>query len=355
MPTTQGPAREAPATAPVADPAAEADADLGSNGEVAVAPPVGGLLGRLLAPLDSWAKASKMAGVPNPERVDWLRVVPFLAMHAGCLAVLWVGASAVAVWTAVGLFYARMFFLTGFYHRYFSHRTFRTSRAGQLALAIAGATAVQRGPLWWAAHHRHHHRHSDEESDVHSPVRHGFWRSHVGWLLTRACFPTQLRQVRDLARYPELVFLDRYDTLIPIALGGALYGAGALLEAVAPSLGTTGWQMFVWGFCISTTALFHAACTINSLSHVFGTRPYATSDSSRNNPLLALLTLGEGWHNNHHHYMHSVRQGFRWWQLDLTYLGLRALAALRLISHLRPVPAAVLADTARGRNVAVGR
>jgi stearoyl-CoA desaturase (delta-9 desaturase) len=231
-----------------------------------------------------------------------------------------------------------MIALTGFYHRYFSHRTFKTSRPVQFAFALAGASAVQRGPLWWAAHHRLHHKHSDEEADVHSPVRHGFWKSHMGWLMTRKCFPTDLDQVRDLARYRELVFLDRFDTLVPLALAGALFGVGELLQAYAPGLGTDGWQMLVWGFFVSTTALFHAACTINSLSHQFGTRPYATGDSSRNNFLLALLTLGEGWHNNHHHYMHSTRQGFRWWQVDVTYYVLRVLSWFRIVWDLRPVP-----------------
>jgi stearoyl-CoA desaturase (delta-9 desaturase) len=306
----------------------------------------------VVAAFDSWSTTSRVLRHPHPERIDWLRVVPFLAMHAGCLAVIWVGASAVAVWTAVALFYVRMFFLTGFYHRYFSHRTFKTSRGGQLAFAIAGMTAVQRGPLWWAAHHRHHHQHSDQPDDVHSPVQHGFWTSHIGWLMTRKCFPTNLDRVRDLARYPELVFLDRFDTLVPILLGASLYGVGALLEAVAPGLGTSGWQMFVWGFCISTTALFHGACTINSLSHRFGSRPYETGDSSRNNPLLALVTLGEGWHNNHHHYMHATRQGFRWWQLDVTYVVLRGLAALRIVSDLRPVPREVLEGSRRSRAAA---
>jgi stearoyl-CoA desaturase (delta-9 desaturase) len=291
---------------------------------------------RVVSWFDSWSRTPEALAHPNPERTDWVRSIPFLVMHLACVAIVWVGWSPVAVGTAVGLYLARMFFLTGFYHRYFSHRTFKTSRAGQFAMALAGATAVQRGPLWWAAHHRHHHQHSDEEEDVHSPVRHGFWRSHMGWLMTRKCFPTELHRVRDLAKYPELVFLDRFDTLVPVALAGLLFGVGALLEAVAPGLGTNGWQMLVWGFFVSTTFLFHAACTINSLSHVFGTRPYDTKDSSRNNPLLALLTLGEGWHNNHHHYPHSTRQGFRWWQVDLTYYALVTLSWLGLVWDLKP-------------------
>jgi stearoyl-CoA desaturase (Delta-9 desaturase) len=260
--------------------------------------------------------------------IDWLRVVPYLALHAGCLGVLWVGASPAAVWLAFALYSVRMFAITGFYHRYFSHRAFRTSRAAQFAFALLAATAAQRGPLWWASHHRHHHAHSDGPDDAHSAARHGFLRSHIGWFLSRENFAARAALVPDLARYPELRFLDRYDSLAPIALGAALYAAG-------------GAEFLVWGLCISTVALHHATFTINSLAHRFGSRRYATSDDSRNNPWLALLTFGEGWHNNHHHFPGSARQGFYWWEIDLTWYGLRGLAALGIVRDLRPVPTRV--------------
>jgi stearoyl-CoA desaturase (delta-9 desaturase) len=241
-----------------------------------------------------------------------------------------------------------MFAITGFYHRYFSHRAFKTSRAGQLVFALLGAAAVQRGPLWWAAHHRHHHAHADHAADLHSPRQHGFLWSHVGWFLSRRHFAADLARVRDLRRYPELRWLDRFDILVPVALALALFGAGALLERRAPALGTDRWQLLVWGFFVSTVACYHATYTINSLAHVFGRRRYPTADDSRNNAWLALLTFGEGWHNNHHHYPNAARQGFYWWELDLTYYGLRLLAALGLIWDLKPVPAAVR-DGHRGR------
>jgi stearoyl-CoA desaturase (delta-9 desaturase) len=234
-----------------------------------------------------------------------------------------------------------MFAITGFYHRYFSHRTYRTSRAAQFAFAVLGASATQRGPLWWAAHHRHHHRHSDRPEDAHSPVVHGFLRSHVTWLMTRRHFPTELRYVPDLARFPELRFLDRFDLLVPVLLAAGMFALGELLAAVSPGLGTDGWQMLVWGYFVSTVVLFHGTCTINSLSHLFGTRPYPTGDGSRNNPLLALLTLGEGWHNNHHWYQASVRQGFRWWQVDPTWYVLLLLERLGVVWDLKGVPPAV--------------
>jgi stearoyl-CoA desaturase (delta-9 desaturase) len=212
----------------------------------------------------------------------------------------------------------------------------------QFVFALVGAASVQRGPLWWAAHHRQHHRHADTLQDLHAP-RHGFWRSHVGWFLTRRAFATDLSRVPDLARFPELRWLDRYDVAVPAALAVGLYALGAGLQHLWPALGTSGPQLLVWGFFISTVVLFHATVTINSLAHRFGTRRYATTDDSRNNVWLALLTFGEGWHNNHHFYASSARQGFRWWEIDMTWYGLRVLAMLGLVRDLKPVPAWVLA------------
>ncbi|TDK30607.1 acyl-CoA desaturase [Luteimonas terrae] len=273
------------------------------------------------------------------DRIDWLRAAPFVAMHLACLAVFWVGASPIAVAVAVGLYAVRMFAITGFYHRYFSHRTFRTSRVVQFVFALIGASCVQRGPLWWAAHHRNHHRHTETERDPHSPRVHGFWWSHMGWFLTREGFRTDWSRIPDLAKYPELRWLDRFDTLVPVLLAAALFGLGALLERVAPGLGTSGGQMLVWGFFISTTVLFHATVTINSLAHRFGSQRFDTGDDSRNNLWLALLTFGEGWHNNHHFFPGTARQGFRWWEIDLTWYGLKLMSWLRLVSDLKPVPA----------------
>lgn len=283
----------------------------------------------------------------DDDRIDWLRALPFVAMHLACVAVLWVGISPVAVGVAAALYAVRMFAITGFYHRYFSHRTFRTSRGVQFVAALVGASCVQRGPLWWAAHHRHHHRHADTAHDPHSPKVHGFWRSHAGWFLTRRGFRTNWERIPDLAKYPELRWLDRFDTLVPVALAAGLYAFGAWLDATWPGLGTSGAQMLVWGFFVSTVVLFHATVTINSLAHRFGTRRFPTRDDSRNNLWLALLTFGEGWHNNHHFFPGSARQGFRWWEVDLTWYGLRLMALLGLVRDLKPVPAWVLAKAGR--------
>jgi len=282
-------------------------------------------------------------GVPvgEPRRIDWLRQIPFIAIHAGCLALPWVGVSTVAVAAAVALYALRMFAITGFYHRYFSHRAFRAGRVVQFVFAALGASAAQRGPLWWASHHRHHHVHADEPEDCHSALRHGFAWSHMGWFMARENFAPRDRLVRSLARYPELRFLDRWDVVAPLLLVVLLWTAGALAERFAPELGTSGAQAVVWGFCVSTVVLYHATFSINSLAHRFGTRRYATRDASRNNFWLALLTFGEGWHNNHHRYPAAARQGFFWWEVDLTYYGLRVLAALGLIRELNAVPAAL--------------
>ena len=273
------------------------------------------------------------------DGVEWSRIVPFVGMHLACFAVVWVGWSPVAVLVAVLGYFLRMFAITGFYHRYFSHRAFKTSRLGQFVFGVLGAAAVQRGPLWWAAHHRHHHAHSDRAEDAHSPLVHGFLRSHMGWFLTRRGFAPDLRRVRDLLQFPELRWLDRFDILVPVLLALGMFGLGVLLERSEPQLGTSGWQMLVWGFFVSTVACYHATYAINSLSHVFGSQRYRTGDASRNNWLLALLTLGEGWHNNHHHYPSAVRQGFSWWEIDITYYLLKMLSWLGIIWDLKPVPA----------------
>jgi stearoyl-CoA desaturase (delta-9 desaturase) len=277
------------------------------------------------------------------HRIDWQRAMPFFLLHAACLLVFVVGWSWFAVGAAVALYFARMFAVTGFYHRYFSHKAFSTSRPFQFVMAVSAMTSMQRGPLWWAAHHRRHHVHSDRPDDVHSPIAQGFWWSHLFWMTSYGHLSTDLSRVPDLARYPELRWLDRFDVVVPAALALLLFLTGELLAATAPSLGTNGLQLVVWGFVVSTMVLLHCTCTINSLAHLIGRRRYATNDHSRNSLPLALLTLGEGWHNNHHHYPVSARQGFYWWEIDVTYYLLRGLAAVGLIWGLRGVPEEVRA------------
>ncbi|MBK8267618.1 MAG: acyl-CoA desaturase [Planctomycetes bacterium] len=293
---------------------------------------------------------------PNWTRSDPVRWIPYIILHAGCLGLIWVGFSWTALLVAAFLYVVRMFAITGFYHRFFSHRTFRTSRFGQFIFAVWGNTAAQRGPLWWAAQHRKHHSHSDEPEDAHSPLQHGLYWSHFGWLTARSNMPTDLHLVPDLAKYPELVFLDRFDWIVPILLGGFLYGLGELLALTAPGLATNGWQMLVYGFFVSTVVLFHATCLVNSLAHTMGTRRFETKDDSRNNLFIAIVTMGEGWHNNHHRYPASARQGFYWWEIDVTYYLLKAMQRVGLVWDIKPVPLKVLEDAKeRHRDKAVAR
>lgn len=276
------------------------------------------------------------------QEVQWLRVAPFFILHFACLAVFWVGFSWVALAVAVVTYVLRAFGLTAFYHRYFAHRAFKTSRWFQFVGACLGVAAIQRGPIWWAAHHRGHHRHSDRPGDVHSPVVHGFWWSHCLWFMTDDNFRTREDAAPDLMKFPELRFVNRFDLILPVLLGVAMFWLGAALEYFAPQLGTNGWQMFVWAFVLSTVCLYHATFAINSLAHVYGSRRYETKDDSRNNFILAMLTLGEGWHNNHHHYPASARQGFYWWEIDLTYYTLVALSWFGIVWDIKGVPDRVL-------------
>lgn len=290
----------------------------------------------------AWFDSSSVEPGNNAsEAVDWFRVIPFILMHVACLLVFIVGWSPIVIIVALFSYFIRMFAITAFYHRYFSHKTFRTSRVCQFLFGLLGSTATQRGPIWWASHHRRHHRYSDTDRDMHSP-RKGFWWSHMGWFLSTKHFVTREQWVRDLIKFPELRFLDRFDIVIPVLYAVALWGLGKWLEIAFPELGTTGWQMLIWGYFVSTIVLIHCTLFINSLSHVWGNQRYKTGDDSRNNGFLALITLGEGWHNNHHHYPVSARQGFYWWEIDISYYLLKLMSWCGLIWDLQPVPASRL-------------
>ena len=294
--------------------------------------------------LDCYQGAHKgMDTDPAMAKPDWFRVMPFLLLHLSCLAVFLpgVGWSWPAVAFAFALYWIRMFGITGVYHRYFSHRTYKTSRVFQFILALIGASAVQRGPLWWAAHHRHHHRHSDEPSDIHSPIQRGFWWSHMFWFLTGNNYRTRTENIPDYAKFPELVLLDRFDTLIPILTGAGAFFLGIWISPAG--VVHPGGQFLTW-WAISTICVAHGTFTINSLSHVWGKRVFQTTDTSRNNPWLAIVTMGEGWHNNHHHFQSSARQGFYWWQVDMSYYVLKSMSVVGLVWDLKPVPEKVLAE-----------
>lgn len=282
----------------------------------------------------------------SKKNITWDRFLPFVVLHLGCLGVIWTGVSLIALIVAVTLYWTRMFLITGFFHRYFSHKTFEMNRFWQAIAAFGTLFAVQRGPLWWAAHHRHHHRHSDEHDDVHSPSQRGFFWAHMGWICCDANMPTRYELIPDLTKFPELVWINRLDWLGGVLLAGGLWLLGNYLYTLDGS--TTGAQLLVWGFFISTTILFHATCTINSLSHVWGGQRFQTGDTSRNNPFLAVATMGEGWHNNHHFFPASARQGFYWWEVDITYYLLKFLSILGVVKKLHPVPSWVYGKAKQG-------
>lgn len=263
-------------------------------------------------------------------------------MHLACLGVFWTGVSFDAVLICFLAYVVRMFGVTAGYHRYFAHRAFKTSRPFQFFLALLATSSAQLGPLWWAATHRHHHSSSDTVQDPHSPRHHGVLWSHMGWFLHPNHRKANHNAIRDYAKFPELVFIDKWSLISPTVLAFSMYGLGYLLEQLGRP--TSPMQMLIWGFFISTVLLYHGTYTINSFSHLFGTQRFVTGDDSRNNPLLALITLGEGWHNNHHHYQSSCRQGFYWWEIDITFITLSLLSSLGLVWDLRPVPASVYAE-----------
>jgi stearoyl-CoA desaturase (delta-9 desaturase) len=259
-------------------------------------------------------------------RTDYLSRTIYWGIHAATLLVFVVGAPLEAVLLGVATYSIRVFGITGGYHRYFAHKSYKTSRVFQFVLACLGCAATQKGPLWWAGTHRRHHRYSDQPGDPHSP-REGFYYAHQGWVFDPRWEGTPVDAMRDFSAYPELVWLNKYHFVPPALLAIACYAIG-------------GFAGLIWGFVVSTTLLWHATYSVNSIAHLFGRRRYQTTDTSRNNWLIALLTFGEGWHNNHHYYQASARNGFFWWEVDFTWYTLRALSALGIVWDLRvPTPA----------------
>ena len=263
---------------------------------------------------------------------------PIFLMHILALGALFTGLSWAALIALLVTYFVRVFALTAGFHRYFSHRSFKTSRWFQFVLAWVGTSSAQLGPMWWAANHRHHHQHSDKSEDIHSPViKNAFW-AHIGWVLCRSYREIQQDRVKDLIKFPELRFIDRFHILPVLLLIGALYVVGTLLNIYFPGLGTSGLQMVMWGFFVSTILVYHVTFLVNSAAHIFGRKRFVTDDESRNSWWVALLTFGEGWHNNHHRWPLSARQGMYWWEFDLTYLILRLLERIGLIWDIKVYP-----------------
>ena len=255
---------------------------------------------------------------------DWIVLSWLVFMHVGALAGFFL-----FNWKAVGVAVA-LWWLTGGigiclgYHRYFTHRSFTTYKPIEYLLAICGCMAGEAGPISWVAAHRYHHTYSDMEDDPHSPLRGFFW-AHMGWLFAREKFLSEFesykRYAPDMARDRFLVWLDRFHLVPTALLAWGLYAMG-------------GWTFVVWGIFVRSVMVYHSTWLVNSASHVWGYRTYQTTDKSRNNWWVALLTFGEGWHNNHHAFQRSARHGFRWWEIDPTFMMVKLLWMFGLASDI---------------------
>lgn len=257
-------------------------------------------------------------------------MVPLLVVHLALFAIPFIPFS---VWDLVIMLLLTR--ITGLgitmgFHRYFAHRSFKTSRLMQFLLAVAGCTSLQRGPLWWVHHHRVHHLHSDTPEDVHSPVVHGFWHGHFGWLFGRVTHRAEGSFVRDLTKFPELVWLERLWLVPGLAFAAICYAIGS-------------WEGVVYWYCLNVVLVSQVTYAVNSIGHLYGSRRFETGDGSRNNRVLGFLSLGDGWHNNHHRAPSSARHGFAWYEFDFTFLTIRLLARLGLVWGVRVPPPEVLA------------
>jgi len=272
------------------------------------------------------------------NKVEWFRCLPFIVIHLLAVSAFFYPVTLYCVLLAVVSYSLRMFTITAFYHRYFSHRSFKTGRVVQFIGAFIACSSGQRGPLWWAAHHRRHHRHSDTDQDIHSPHAKGVFWSHTLWFMTDYAVPTLLKEIPDWLKFPELRFINRFDWIPVLVLGYGCYLLGSW-DWFYSVTGLNSLTTFIWGFLVPTVCLYHATFAVNSISHLFGKKRFDTGDESRNNGLVALLTFGEGWHNNHHFFPGSARQGFFRGEIDITYYLLKVMSCLGLVHDLRPVPA----------------
>lgn len=283
------------------------------------------------------------------EQIDWAGAIPFMLVHVVGVLAIFTGISWAAIAMCIFMYYARMFAITGSYHRYFSHRTYKTTRFFQFVLAFWGASSAQQGPLWWAAHHRHHHKFSDEEQDIHSAKLRGLWWSHVGWILCKKYGPTNEEAVKDLTKYPELRWLNKNHGIAPFILAASIFFFGVFLQHAAPGLHTNGLQMMCWGFFTSTTILYHGTFCINSLAHLIGSKRFDTGEESKNSLILSIITMGEGWHNNHHRYPYSERQGIYWYEVDMSHYVLRVFSWFGLVWDIKLHPEEIYAEARTGK------
>jgi fatty-acid desaturase len=269
---------------------------------------------------------------PQPEqlKLSWVSVGFFTIVHALALLAPWFFS-----WSALGITILLHWFLGSIgiclgYHRLLSHRSFQVPKWLEYVIALIGAAALQGGPIFWIAGHRLHHAHTeDEEKDPYS-ARKGFWWSHMLWILyPKSDFfdaDKYFRYAPDLARDPFYLWLDKYFLLLQIPVGVGLYLLG-------------GWSYVIWGMCVRSVFLWHSTWFINSVTHMWGYRTFETNDNSRNLWWAAIVTYGEGWHNNHHAYPNVAKAGWRWWEVDVTWWAIQVLRAFGLATKVVMPPA----------------
>jgi stearoyl-CoA desaturase (Delta-9 desaturase) len=274
----------------------------------------------------------------TPRQLDYLTIFQFFYLHVGCVLLFWVGVSWIAVTACIAFYCLRIFAVSAGYHRYFSHRSYKTGRIFQFLLALVGCMANQKGPLWWAAHHRYHHSHADRDTDIHSPTRHGFWWAHCLWIFDLQYRRADQKCMSNFTPYVELRLMDKFYLAPPLLSAAFFFLLGVILSRTQPDLQTSGLQMLAWGFFVSTVLVHHAIYSANSIAHSLGSRRFDNTDTSRNNLFVALLTFGDGWHNNHHHYPRSARHGFYWWEIDLTHYLLKGLSYVGIVWALQTPP-----------------
>lgn len=277
------------------------------------------------------------------EEFDPISVLFILVFHmAAIVGVFVVGVSLYLVGLGVLSYALRVWVITAGYHRYFAHRSFKTSRAFQFIIGLLGTLAVERGPLWWATMHRLHHQYADQEKDIHSPLQDGLLWAYIGWMHSRKyCAVNDYSKIKDFSKYPELRWLNRF-YLIPPLVAGAL-----LLTLCSPAV-------FVWVVLVGTVLQWHTLFFSNTACHIFGRRRFNTNDTSKNNLLCAIILMGEGWHNNHHFYARSARQGFYWWEVDVSYYSIKLFEKLGIVWNVQEVPPHILAKGLRAAAGGVG-
>lgn len=268
-----------------------------------------------------------IASTTTKPQFNWYHILFFAPLHLGALLALF---PAFFSWKAVGVALL-LYWVTGGlgitlgFHRLLTHRSFATPKWLEYFLALCGTLACQGGPFDWVGIHRQHHLHSDQELDPHDSNK-GFWWSHINWMFYNSPGLDEVPKfIKDIADDPVYQFLHKNMVFLQVCLGLFLLWLG-------------GWSFVVWGVFVRLVFVWHCTWFVNSATHKFGYRTYESGDRSTNCWWVALLTYGEGWHNNHHAFQYSARHGLKWWEIDLTWMTIQLLQALGLATNVKLPP-----------------